>query len=609
MRALRFGLLGLCVGLMACGGSDFQISEEVDETGSGDGASAETNVGADSAAVDDTASSSDTGSTTDSGSAADGTTLDTAVADTAVADTGSVSDTGTVTDTGSCPTLVLGGAIEDVYVDKSAAAGGNGTKTCPFKTVLQATSLAAPGSSTTTRTIHVKGNVAAPDYVETNALILASKVVLTSNYDTASDGAVANVRLIARGDCTSLTGAGTTTYCAVGMNVGSRLELVTVRSTTGVSTGHAVLTTSALPASGGAPPRIVDVNAENANESAIRVYGSVSVGPRVNARNSGQGLNASRVTGAARAVINVLDAASLSGAPSNSFSSNRGNGFGAFGDFVITIEGLTASSNSNNGIVIGTPYTATTTTSHNLTNVQASSNGVHGFRLISGEVRVHTGAFTNRFSGNGQYGIQLSVGDITGSARLILDPKLGGGGGYVVGHEATRNGSGGVLLNQAAPPATAASSFSSLNASLNGSSAGAGLASGIFVQVTGVNQPSLILRGSTLLQNTGAGLRFQKASTNTLDVGSSSAGGYNIWGDATSSNRNAKSAICYENLTGVAVTQAAEADRWSQTCPLPLSSGGFQASLGSGGCGSNGGYVEITYTGATAPMTAVTSCF
>jgi len=234
---------------------------------------------------------------------------------------------------------------------------------------------------------------------------------------------------------------------------------------------------------------------------------------------------------------------------------------------------------------------------------------MHGLRLIAGEVRVRTGTFTNRFNANGQYGIQLSVGDITGSARLILDPKLTSSSGYALGHEAMRNGVGGVLLNQAAPPATAPSSFSSLNASLNGAAAGSALANGIYVQVTGVNQPSLVLRGCTLLQNTGAGLRFQRATTNTLDVGTAAASGFNIWGDATNSNRNGKSAICYENLSGLAVTQAAEMDRWSQSCPLPLASGGFQSSLGSGACNSNGGYAEITYTGTSAPFPTVTSCY
>ena len=102
----------------------------------------------------------------DTGGGIDGSSLD-ATADLSVPDS-TPNDAGVVdvvSDSG-CPVLVLGGQTEDVYVDKSVPQTGNGTKQCPFKTILDATSLAAPASTVRRRMIHVKGNNSAPDYVE-----------------------------------------------------------------------------------------------------------------------------------------------------------------------------------------------------------------------------------------------------------------------------------------------------------------------------------------------------------------------------------------------------------------------------------------------------------
>jgi len=628
MKVARLRLLGLSVvalGLVGCGGSNLSFEapnpeDDVGATGevSADGAS-DTAIGADSdldsaAPIDvdlDTGTVLDTGVVTDTGVVVldTGTVTDTGVLlDTSVVDTGPV-DTGP--DTSGCPTLVLGGATEDVYVDKNAAFAGNGTKTCPFRTIRAATALAAPGVSTTLRTIHVKGYLSSPDYVETGGpVVLAAKVTLTSNYDTNTDGNRAAVRIVARGDCSSV--AGFAAQCAVAMNNASRIERVSVRNPalSSTTTGHDILTTATLPASGVAAPRITEVICDQAYESGIRVLGSADVGPTVNAiSNRNGGLVAQRsLSGVATATVRVLDAPSLSGAPSNNFSNNSGHGISVFGAFELTIEGASTASNTGYGVQIGTPYTATTTTYHSLSNIQSTYNGNSGFRLLSGEARFASStSWINRFNYNRNWGIETTLGDSLGSARLTLLPLASSTPGPTTAHEARFNGVGGVRVAQVTPAGTSAHAISSLTTSSNGSTSVPGY--GISIEVVGVNQPSVVLRQSTALANTGVGLRFQRASGNTLDIGTTTTGGYNVFGDATGVARNGKAAICYDNLTSTAVTQAAELDRWSNACPLPLTSTTFQASLGTGACASNSSYVEITYRNTTAPFSAVAACY
>ena len=70
----------------------------------------------------------------------------------------------------------------------------------------------------------------------------------------------------------------------------------------------------------------------------------------------------------------------------------------------------------------------------------------------------------------------------------------------------------------------------------------------IFVEIVGANGPNqsnLVLRGSTLLGNTGAGLRFQKGSVNSLDIGTANDAGYNVFGDSTAANRNGRAATAF----------------------------------------------------------------
>lgn len=284
-------------------------------------------------------------------------------------------------------------------------------------------------------------------------------MTLTSNYDTASDGATANVRVIARGDCTSLTGAGTTTFCAVGLNVASRLELVTVRSTAGASSGHAVLTTSTLPPTGGAPPRILDANAENAPESAIRVYGSVSVGPRVNATNSAQG---STRGGLSRS----RGRSSTCSTPPPSAVRRRTRS---------PTTGATASARSATGSSRLKARRRRATRTPASSSARPTSRPPRRPTTSRTSRRRSTGCMAGRLVAPARSGSGLARSPIgstpTGNTdraqrrrhhrQRAADPRSRSSrpsSGYAVGHEAIRNGSGGVLLNQASPPATAPSS-------------------------------------------------------------------------------------------------------------------------------------------------------
>jgi hypothetical protein len=516
---------------------------------------------------------------------------------------------------GGCPTLVLGGATESVYVDKGVAQTGNGTIQCPFKTILEASNLAAPAVGVTRRTIRVKGNVALPDYNETQAIQLKPRVTLTSDYDAQNPGGVTTVRVVGHGDCASYTGAAATVFCAIAMDNDARLEKVTVRVPANSTTGHGVLTTSTLPPLNSAAPTIADVNAEAAPESGFRIYASATLGPRVMATGNRVGLSTSRGAAAALATIQIIDAP-VNGNPSNSFSSNNfnggGNGISVVGNYQLTIDGAYAASNTGNGLLIGAPYTSTTGVPQRLANIHADMNGGNGLRIIGGEVHVIAGATTtNTFNNNSNgYGIEATTGDAVGDVRIILEPKAAAVG-YAIAHQANSNHTGGIHLNRAQPPGPGANalphSIGSLEAKSNGTAV---TGSGIFVEIvgsTGPNQSSLILRGSTLLGNTGAGLRYQKGNANTLDIGTGTDAGYNVFGDATPGNRNTKSGICFENVINTAPNQLAETDHWSQACALPLGMATFQNGVAS--CGANANYIEITYTGATAPIPTVTACF
>src|SRR6185503_11508333 len=144
------------------------------------------------------------------------------------------------------------------------------------------------------------------------------------------------------------------------------------------------------------------------------------------ARNNRAGLTANRATTATLAVIQMLDAP-VSGNPSNSFTTNTfnggGNGISVVGNYQLTIQGANATSNSQNGMLIGTPYTATTGVGHLLNNVHADGNTLNGLRVIGGEVHMVAAPSTvNTFNNNTTgYGIEATTGDSIGDVRIILE--------------------------------------------------------------------------------------------------------------------------------------------------------------------------------------------
>jgi hypothetical protein len=510
--------------------------------------------------------------------------------------------------------------MEDVYVDNSVALTGTGTLACPFKTILEASSLAAPGNAVMQRTIHVRGHAGSPtawDYPEAAPILLAPRVTLTSAYDATNLGSIYLVKITAGGSCATLSGTGIN--CAVGMDHGSTLENVTVSVAAG-GTYNAIATAMGVPPSGSAPATIRDVDATGASAAGIRVSGSVTVGPRVNVtQNALNGLDvqvAAVSLSTARPVVTIVDTPANAGGiiTSNAFMNNSGQGARFFGDMVIDIGGGAFIGNSTNGLVINTPLGAAsggvTQPTQLLRNIHAEFNGYNGLRLVAGDVKLLAGAVLNTFNGNGTsnvalqgYGIQTTQGDSLGNAHLELEKSTSLTGTYLIAHQADHNKEGGVLLNQTSPVGFGPHLINSLEAQYNGGLNVLG--DGVFVQVTGVNQPSATLRGNTLSGNTGAGLRFQKTNTSALDIGTFSGivsdPGYNIFAD--NGLRNGKTAVCLENQGLFNVNQEAERDRWS-TSPCPFG-GPLPATFISRvtGCYGNLNYVDITYV--TPALTTV----
>lgn len=459
------------------------------------------------------------------------------------------------------------------------------------------------------RTIHVKGDAMSPDYNEAAPIILASRVALTSAYNGASGGANL-VRIVAAGSCASVAGTGVA--CAVGIHNDAMLQRVSVTTRPGSTATHAIVTSNAGLVTGSAPT-LFDVIAGGASGHGIFIPGSAVLGPRVSALNNAQnGLTvqpSASSPGFTRPTVTIDDVALMTGdTPSNRFSQNSGNGAVFFGDVVVQVNGGIFSSNGNNGVVMGTPLLAMVAgqPTHQFRNVNMNENRNHGLRLNSGDLLIRPGTVMNTFNNNEQgYGIETAIGDGSGGARLTMEASFSGSGGFAIAHQANSNAAGGVHIAQVVPAGMRTHQIYALEALRNGlSSSSISRADGVFVEVIGANQPSLMIRGSTMIGNTGSGLRFQQGITNSLDMGNVSMtiddGGYNVF--AANNGTNMRTAVCIDNATPNSLVQQVEHNRWATTpCPFPLTGMPNPAFISLvGACNANMGYIDITYTGTTS---------
>lgn len=471
--------------------------------------------------------------------------------------------------------------MEDVYVDATAATGGTGVEACPFRTVLEALSLPAPGNGVTLRTVHVRGQSGGRVYVETAPLVIPARVEVTSVYPGAPTGS-ASVTLSANGVC--VTGQ----RCAVRIDEGGRLTAVTVAPSSGPACAGVVTNTATTT-----PPSIANCLVRNASQSGIVALGPVSISDSTSRNNQGNGLEASSPTPA----IISISGTGLLGLQST-FAQNTQSGLNVTGASRILSQRFAADDNLQFGIYLDTPGVT-----HSMSTVAARRNGRDGLHVVNGHVSLalFSGGL-NEFASNGGAGAVIGTGDplITLGARLTAIGVPGGSGTvWARAHDFSANDAGGLLFRG---PTGEDGGFNSIFSSTIRSNQ----LYGVRVLPTGAAPIRLQLRGSEIVRTRqGIGLEFRRVTgaSDELDLGPA---GVNTFAPRDG-GLNAVAALCLDNASGMPWTQAAEDNYWSLPCPLPLNDAGYQAPVPS--CAQPPGtYREILYTGPTAPISSVSSC-
>ena len=167
-------------------------------------------------------------------------------------------------------------------------------------------------------------------------------------------------------------------------------------------------------------------------------------------------------------------------------------------------------------------------------NIGASNNGGSGVESpASSSGQLHVVAGINGFNGNKQNGIDLS-----GGATLVFE------GGTA------NNNSQGIRLSSTPAGSHVIAGLTAKNNSGPG---------GVVVY----GGQTLELRGSTLVGNTASGLLYYYLSGSTLDLGTSSNPGNNVFGGTSQTDHNGVAGV---TLCDAPSSQLAAGDSWS-TCP------------------------------------------
>lgn len=424
------------------------------------------------------------------------------------------------------------------------------------------------------------GAASSIDYVEAGAVIIPSRVTVTTNYSPTEPGGANRARIVAAGSCSSITGGLSGSGCAVGVSHGSALERFTV--TTQAVVGTNAIVTASGSAGSLSTASLVDVVATQAASSGIRSFGDISIGPRVSAtRNGAGGLTATCVSNGPIQVVAAFEPSPLPTVPTNFFDENTLSGVSIAGaNCSVGLSGVQASGNRGHGLSLSLAPVSVSGTypTHALSNIRATGNFNAGMSITGGRVQLSSRAgVINRFDGNG---VMPSGGDIgygirmlslaPDFAQLIADP-LGTTTNPTIAHSANGNSHGGILLAMAPGALGTAHTLRSMEVTGNGVG-GANPVDGIAVWVvptmTTTIQPSLTLRGSVLSGNTGSNLRFEQGTSNVLDVGTASSPGRNVFFAAPGAER---ASICFQNRTATSRAQVVDVNRWSPatTC-LPF---------------------------------------
>ncbi len=167
-------------------------------------------------------------------------------------------------------------------------------------------------------------------------------------------------------------------------------------------------------------------------------------------------------------------------------------------------------------------------------NIDASNNGGSGVESpASATGQLHVVAGINGFNGNKENGIDLS-----GAATLLFE-----------GGTANNNAQG--IRLSSSPPGS--HSITGLTAKNNSGPGGLVVYGG----------QTLELRASTLVGNTASGLLYYYLSGSTLDLGTSSSAGNNVFGGSSQTDHNGVAGV---TLCGAPSSQLAAGDSWS-SCP------------------------------------------
>lgn len=531
-------LMVLVASVQACGGSadDTSIPPE-DDAGAGpdtgtrsdattaDGGGDETvtgDSGGDGATQSDVTSSDGSGGDVMTGDAPDDVTTSDAPDDVTASDGGP--DASGDADDGStvCPPPDNSDTERHLYVDQGAAAGGNGSIDCPFRTILAATTLGGAVPAGSQLTIHVKGDANVVVYDESACVPVGPRTLLTSDYPGGSGPDPTTVYV--RGQST-LQG----TKCVVRVT-GGTLEGVRVVAPTG-STG-----VNGVVAESGATVRLV--SARNNTGAGVVTLGSVTLGPGLySVDNDGDGVTVNMAASGKGAgpVVTVV-----AGGRGNRFENNGGHGLHAtdrYGQLVI--QAASASNNQGNGVLLE----AEANTVHEISTLDASNNGATGLRVTRGSVAISGGTF----EGNITHGVHLGNGTAMGTSFTIENSTANG------------NGVDGVRLDTMGTV-----QIKGLTARNNAQTSNG---SGLYI----AHGTSAKVRTSVFLENT-VGVFFDEVrngsnASSALDIGTSGSDlGGNAFGASSGGVKNARGGLCILNSGGLN-SQKAVGDEWS-SCPV-----------------------------------------
>jgi hypothetical protein len=297
----------------------------------------------------------------------------------------------------------------DVYVDARATGPSNGTATCPFHTIREATALPSPSAP---RVIHVAGAASTVTYRE------AGPIVLGPNLELRGEGGVAE--LICASGCTFPDGT-------VILDGGGVIDGFTITTET-AGPPYGVKVTAKVAA---VAPIIRNVKVPLAKTYGILADASVDVGPNVvitYAASSGLYHG-----GPPSSVLRIQG-------PGNVFDGNKAHGI--FDNSAkLVLSGTSASSNVGDGVHFEGYPTATNT----LTGLVAKKNGGDGVRATGEYSSVQITGST--LVGNGGFGVRFRYRYVSGSQQNALSV-----GASTVGGATDANTRGSICLEQA--PAT-----------------------------------------------------------------------------------------------------------------------------------------------------------